>query len=709
MATLRRLAAILFFALIVRPGLLLLTGLRAIGRERLPSGGPAVIAANHNSHLDVVALMSLFPLRLLHRIRPVAAADHFLKPGPIGWLARNILNIIPIDRSGKGAESVLAPGHRGARARRHRHHLPRGDARRAGGDADVPARGQRARRGLSRRARSCRSTSTASASRCRAATGAWCRSAPRRGSDAPVAASMRRACRCRSCSRPTSPRSRDSRRSPVSRRNRNGGARRIAGPPCAVARDLAFDQPATVGYTRSPFGCGDRAACAFRRLRVGDPRRVRRNRRFSWPQVAAMVFLLGAAGIVPARADPRLPDLVETITASLAGRTGFAAQLLGGDTIVALNGDETFPMASAYKLAIVGKVLAMVDKGELRLDQMIDIPSGSYVPSPVIAESFRHPGVALSLANLIELTIVHSDNTAADTLMALAGGPARSHRLAPRDRHRGHAGRPHDGRDRRGDPGDHGGGRKPRRPEQPRSPGVRRRPARSGDTERHAAAAHPARGRRYPETRHPGLPPRGDGPDRHRAGADQGAAPGRHAGRPQDRDGRRHRQRRRASSPCPTAAASRSPSSPRAAPRRQPTATAPSPRPPASSTTSSRSSRRTLSPTRPCFGQDRPPHSLLQLCNRPIRRFRWLMRTRVPRRRWSRSCSTARGRCSRSRTTPSAPSTPISRRCRRKAAESSSRSCSSIRSASTRSASTDRSPRWRRSPTRPSSRAPRRR
>jgi beta-lactamase class A len=137
-----------------------------------------------------------------------------------------------------------------------------------------------------------------------------------------------------------------------------------------------------------------------------------------------MAFLLGAVAIVPARADPPLPDLVETITARLAARTGFASQLLGGGAIVALNGDETFPMASAYKLATVGSVLAMVDKGELRLDQMIDIPSENYVPSPVIAESFRHPGVALSLANLIEVTIVHSDNTAADTLMGLAGGAA---------------------------------------------------------------------------------------------------------------------------------------------------------------------------------------------------------------------------------------------------------------------------------------------
>jgi len=107
--TLRRRGTVLFFALLVRPALLLFTGLRATGREHLPAAGPAVVAPNHNSHLDIVAVMSLFPLRLLHRVRPVAAADHFLKPGAVGWLARNVLGIIPIDRSGKGAEAVLAP------------------------------------------------------------------------------------------------------------------------------------------------------------------------------------------------------------------------------------------------------------------------------------------------------------------------------------------------------------------------------------------------------------------------------------------------------------------------------------------------------------------------------------------------------------------------------------------------------------------------
>jgi beta-lactamase class A len=81
-------------------------------------------------------------------------------------------------------------------------------------------------------------------------------------------------------------------------------------------------------------------------------------------------------------------------------------------------------MASTFKLAVAGKILAMVDKGELSLDRMVEVPVESYVPSAVIASSFIHPGVALSVANLMEVMIVDSDNTAADALLALAGGPA---------------------------------------------------------------------------------------------------------------------------------------------------------------------------------------------------------------------------------------------------------------------------------------------
>ncbi|MBU1235082.1 MAG: class A beta-lactamase [Proteobacteria bacterium] len=116
---------------------------------------------------------------------------------------------------------------------------------------------------------------------------------------------------------------------------------------------------------------------------------------------------------------------IEQIASGLAGRIGFAAQEIGSDKVIAINGDETFAMASTYKVAIAAKVMDLVDKGELSLDQMVDVPYDMYVAGEVaIAERFPYPGVQFSLANLIYPMITESDNTATDVCMKLAGGPA---------------------------------------------------------------------------------------------------------------------------------------------------------------------------------------------------------------------------------------------------------------------------------------------
>lgn len=89
----------LFFLLLVRPLVLIVLGLKVRHRERLPAQGPAIIVANHNSHLDTLVLMTLFPLRRLAQLRPVAAQDYFFRSAWLKWFSLRVLGIIPLDRA----------------------------------------------------------------------------------------------------------------------------------------------------------------------------------------------------------------------------------------------------------------------------------------------------------------------------------------------------------------------------------------------------------------------------------------------------------------------------------------------------------------------------------------------------------------------------------------------------------------------------------
>ncbi len=88
----------LFFALIVRPLMMIVLGTNIRRHELLPADGPAIIVANHNSHLDVFALMNVLGMKRLKKTRPVAAADYFLTRKLRAWFATRIVGIIPIDR-----------------------------------------------------------------------------------------------------------------------------------------------------------------------------------------------------------------------------------------------------------------------------------------------------------------------------------------------------------------------------------------------------------------------------------------------------------------------------------------------------------------------------------------------------------------------------------------------------------------------------------
>lgn len=103
-------AKVLFFLIVVKPVVLIALGLNLVNRKSLPSDGPAILAANHTSHLDTLVLMSLYPLSQLHRVRPVAAADYFMKNKWIAWFSTHCLDIIPIARDGKVEREELFKG-----------------------------------------------------------------------------------------------------------------------------------------------------------------------------------------------------------------------------------------------------------------------------------------------------------------------------------------------------------------------------------------------------------------------------------------------------------------------------------------------------------------------------------------------------------------------------------------------------------------------
>ena len=97
----KRLLQLLFFVVVIKPLTLIILGLRISNKQGLPSAGPAILVANHNSHLDTMVLMTLFPLRLLAKVRPVAASDYFLSNPLLAWIGINLFNILPIQRQCK--------------------------------------------------------------------------------------------------------------------------------------------------------------------------------------------------------------------------------------------------------------------------------------------------------------------------------------------------------------------------------------------------------------------------------------------------------------------------------------------------------------------------------------------------------------------------------------------------------------------------------
>ena len=131
----------------------------------------------------------------------------------------------------------------------------------------------------------------------------------------------------------------------------------------------------------------------------------------------AAILLLALLAAVPLRAES-LADIAER---AKPGVLGAAVLDLKTGAVESVNGTRPFPMASVFKAPLAAAVLARVDARQLSLDQQVvldwnDARDGA---GPVDGSG----GGTFPVRDLLAAMLIHSDNTAADLLLPLAGGP----------------------------------------------------------------------------------------------------------------------------------------------------------------------------------------------------------------------------------------------------------------------------------------------
>ncbi|WP_458315616.1 class A beta-lactamase [Mycolicibacterium brisbanense] len=132
---------------------------------------------------------------------------------------------------------------------------------------------------------------------------------------------------------------------------------------------------------------------------------------------AVVVAGIGAPTASAAPLDDQIAGLEKRNNASI----GVFAANVDSNRTVAHRADETFAMCSTFKGYAAGRVLQQVDRGQLALDTRIFIdPSAIVANSPVTEE---RTGADMSIGELCQAALQHSDNTAGNLLLKLIDGP----------------------------------------------------------------------------------------------------------------------------------------------------------------------------------------------------------------------------------------------------------------------------------------------
>ncbi len=121
--------------------------------------------------------------------------------------------------------------------------------------------------------------------------------------------------------------------------------------------------------------------------------------------------------------DAELVARLRGLCDGAGGEVGVAVVHVETGRAVAIEGERQLPLYSVFKLPLAVSVLQDVEENRLRLEQKVRVAPEEATPGwKGNTDLWRRP-VELTVAELLELSLVRSDNTSSDKLLGLVGGP----------------------------------------------------------------------------------------------------------------------------------------------------------------------------------------------------------------------------------------------------------------------------------------------
>ncbi len=144
----------------------------------------------------------------------------------------------------------------------------------------------------------------------------------------------------------------------------------------------------------------------------------------------ALAGFLSLAADVSAAGPAPIQKRLEKVVRAFPGTLGIAVKNLDTGESFAVNGDVRFPTASLIKVAVMVETYHQIAEGKFGAETAITLAESDKAGDEPVVLNQLHPGISLTVSDLLALMIAFSDNTATNLLVRRVGTADVDRRMA---------------------------------------------------------------------------------------------------------------------------------------------------------------------------------------------------------------------------------------------------------------------------------------